>query len=76
MCANRGSCDSLTGVCNCYNTNGDAYGSSDGYGSAGPRGDCGYVRGVVVLADYLFIFFYLKFDKSSICHEEYEINDF
>jgi hypothetical protein len=40
-CANRGYCDLSDGVCGCYETNGDVYGSSDGYGNAGPRGDCG-----------------------------------
>jgi hypothetical protein len=39
-CADRGICSS-DGVCTCFNTNGDAYGSSDGYGNPGPRGDCG-----------------------------------
>ncbi|RYY81624.1 hypothetical protein EON63_15045 [archaeon] len=29
------------GICSCYNTNGDVYGSSDGYGGPGNRGDCG-----------------------------------
>lgn len=43
LCANRGYCDYTAGVCGCYNTNGDAYGSSDGYGNAGTRGDCGSV---------------------------------
>jgi hypothetical protein len=43
ICANRGICDETEGVCNCYNTNGDAYASSNGYGKAGTRGDCGYV---------------------------------
>ena len=41
-CADRGLC-LTTGVCQCYNTNGDAYGSSNGYGLAGSRGDCGYI---------------------------------
>ena len=41
-CSNRGFCDTTQGYCTCYNTNGDAYESSDGYGSAGTRGDCGY----------------------------------
>ena len=42
-CAGRGSCDSDQGFCSCYDTNGDAYFSSDGYGSPGTRGDCGCV---------------------------------
>jgi hypothetical protein len=41
ICSSRGYCDLNTGVCTCYETNGDVYGSSDGYGHAGPRGDCG-----------------------------------
>jgi len=41
VCANRGLCDLKDGVCGCYDTNGDVYGSSNGYGKAGPRGDCG-----------------------------------
>eukprot|EP00596_Hydrurales_sp_CCMP1899_P008395 CAMPEP_0119044726 /NCGR_PEP_ID=MMETSP1177-20130426/33973_1 /TAXON_ID=2985 /ORGANISM="Ochromonas sp, Strain CCMP1899" /LENGTH=632 /DNA_ID=CAMNT_0007015301 /DNA_START=493 /DNA_END=2391 /DNA_ORIENTATION=+ len=44
-CANRGLCPLSTGICSCYNTNGDVYASSDGYGSAGQRGDCGFIRG-------------------------------
>jgi hypothetical protein len=40
-CAGRGQCDSSSGVCSCYDSNGDSYGSSDGYGNAGTRGDCG-----------------------------------
>eukprot|EP01038_Epipyxis_sp_PR26KG_P005240 gene5240-7282_t len=43
LCANRGICDLSEGVCGCFSTNGDIYGSSDGYGNAGPRGDCGYI---------------------------------
>lgn len=42
-CSNRGLCDTSDGVCSCFDTNGDAYGSSNGYGSAGTRGDCGYI---------------------------------
>jgi hypothetical protein len=30
------------GLCTCFDSNGDEYGSSDGYGRAGSRGDCGY----------------------------------
>ena len=40
ICSNRGLC-SDDGTCDCFNTNGDVYGSSDGYGNAGIRGDCG-----------------------------------
>lgn len=43
ICANRGACDLNEGTCNCYSTNGDEYASSNGYGVAGSRGDCGYV---------------------------------
>jgi hypothetical protein len=42
-CANRGYCGG-NGVCQCYNTNGDAYGSSNGYGQAGSLGECGYIQ--------------------------------
>ena len=44
-CAGRGTCDTETGMCECYDTNGDGYLSSDGYGSAGVRGDCGFYKG-------------------------------
>mmetsp|Transcript_30762 Transcript_30762/g.31311 ORF Transcript_30762/g.31311 Transcript_30762/m.31311 type:complete len:346 (+) Transcript_30762:128-1165(+) len=40
-CANRGICETKDGTCSCFNANGDAYASSDGYGGAGVRGDCG-----------------------------------
>lgn len=43
ICAGRGLCDAQDGVCHCFDTQGDVYGSSDGYGHAGARGDCGYV---------------------------------
>jgi hypothetical protein len=42
-CAGRGTCNRKEGVCECFNTNGDGYASSNGYGEAGVRGDCGYV---------------------------------
>ena len=42
-CAGRGLCSPLEGTCSCFNSNGDAYASSDGYGSSGLRGDCGFV---------------------------------
>lgn len=45
-CANRGYCSTTDGICACYNTNGDAYASSNGYGSSGSRGDCGSVSNV------------------------------
>ena len=41
-CNNRGVCDSSTGLCTCY-TN---FASSDGAGSAGSLGDCGYMTAV------------------------------
>ena len=42
-CANRGVCSTADGTCLCFATNGDTYGSSDGYGAAGTRGDCGFI---------------------------------
>ncbi|CAM9541707.1 unnamed protein product, partial [Phaeothamnion confervicola] len=42
VCSNRGVCDAPTGACRCYDTNGDLYAGSDGYGGPGTRGDCGY----------------------------------
>jgi hypothetical protein len=41
-CSNRGLCDQGTGTCNCFDTNGDIYAGSDGYGGVGNRGDCGH----------------------------------
>lgn len=43
ICSNRGACDANTGICHCYDSNGDVYGSSNGYGAVGSRGDCGFV---------------------------------
>ena len=43
-CTGRGQCTTSDGTCFCYTFKGDAYGSSDGYGNPGTRGDCGYVR--------------------------------
>ena len=40
-CSDRGTCSNTDGTCTCYNTNGDAYGSSNGVGLPGNRGDCG-----------------------------------
>jgi len=41
-CSNRGLCDQDTGTCSCFDTNGDVYAGSDGYGGVGDRGDCGH----------------------------------
>ena len=41
-CSNRGLCDQGTGTCRCFDTNGDLYAGSDGYGNPGDRGDCGH----------------------------------
>ena len=38
VCSNRGICDIATGICLCVD---EAYGTSDGYGLEGLRGDCG-----------------------------------
>ncbi|GMH98593.1 hypothetical protein TrST_g2503 [Triparma strigata] len=46
-CANRGTCDLSMGSCECYNDNGDTFASSDGYGNAGTRGDCGYAASTI-----------------------------
>jgi len=37
-----GQCDQGTGTCQCFNTNGDEYAGSNGYGGSGDRGDCGH----------------------------------
>jgi hypothetical protein len=42
-CAGRGICITADGTCSCYDANGDTYDSSNGYGAAGGRGDCGYI---------------------------------
>jgi len=39
-CAGRGLCDTVSGVCDCF----DHYATSDGYGAKGTRGDCGYAE--------------------------------
>jgi hypothetical protein len=38
-CSGRGLCDTETGRCACFG----GFGSSDGFGNAGERGDCGQV---------------------------------
>jgi hypothetical protein len=40
-CARRGECNAIQGICECFLTNFELYGSSDLYGNAGLRGDCG-----------------------------------
>jgi hypothetical protein len=44
LCSNRGTCDRTSGLCSCFQSFGDMYDSSDGYGGPGLRGDCGWVR--------------------------------
>jgi hypothetical protein len=41
ICSNRGTCSRVDGTCTCFTSNGDVYGSSNGYGTTGTRGDCG-----------------------------------
>ena len=41
-CSNRGVCNQGTGTCLCFDTGGDKYAGSDGYGDNGDRGDCGH----------------------------------
>lgn len=48
ICAGRGRCAVADGLCTCFDSNGDTYGSSDGNGKAGTRGDCGFVVSGVV----------------------------
>ena len=42
VCNGRGICDYATGLCNCYT----GFSSSDGRGSSGYLGDCGYYTSV------------------------------
>lgn len=42
-CSGRGLCSNTEGMCTCFSSNGDTYASSNGYGSTGLRGDCGFV---------------------------------
>lgn len=44
LCSGRGLCSKSDGLCACFDTNGDAYDSSNGYGKAGSRGDCGWAK--------------------------------
>lgn len=46
LCSGRGLCSRSDGLCACFDTNGDAYQSSNGYGGAGSRGDCGWAKSV------------------------------
>ncbi|KAL7476747.1 hypothetical protein ACHAW6_002583 [Cyclotella cf. meneghiniana] len=46
-CSNRGLCDQDTGTCKCFDTNGDLYAGSDGYGGVGDRGDSGHAVSVI-----------------------------
>ena len=39
VCSNRGLCNEVSGVCTCFH----GYGSSDGQGNLGTRGDCGHM---------------------------------
>ena len=73
LCSNRGLCDRSTGVCSCFDTFGDIYASSNGYGAAGTRGDCGWVESsltntvsscpgeiqVTFMAVFFFLFFFV-----------------
>merc|ERR1719453_861037 len=43
ICAGRGLCTTADGTCACFDANGDSYASSNGYGAAGDRGDCGFI---------------------------------
>jgi hypothetical protein len=44
-CSGRGTCDTALGVCACYDSGGNRYESSDGYGQRGSRADCGKIQG-------------------------------
>jgi len=46
-CANRGTCETSTGTCQCYTDNGDTFASSNSLGGAGVRGDCGYAAATI-----------------------------
>ena len=42
LCAGKGLCNREEGLCECLESNLEYFGSSDGYGRAGTRGECGY----------------------------------
>lgn len=48
LCSNRGLCNRLSGQCECDQDN---WGSSDGYGNGGSRGDCGTVTTTTAISD-------------------------
>jgi hypothetical protein len=50
ICAGRGLCVPADGLCKCFDSNGDTYGSSNGYGAAGTRGDCGFITSGTVVS--------------------------
>jgi hypothetical protein len=43
-CSGRGLCDRSTGDCKCFT----GYGSSDGMGGKGHKGDCGYIEPITI----------------------------
>ena len=43
-CSNQGVCDRSIGICNCFQYDGLVIKSSDGLGSIGLLGDCGYIQ--------------------------------
>lgn len=56
-CSNQGTCDYITGKCNCFDKSiAGSYlykaSSSNGYGRPGLRGDCGYIESSVSTCSY------------------------